>query len=210
MPFADLRQKIGRCREAPARNECGKGAEPGLSSQEIGPDPGEDEVGNRHPSQRRGRANPPRQPGRRIPEPRLGVPDQGPPTEPGGVPRRGTAVASDLGGDPNVLGQEDARQIVADSAVSGVDGFIDEGSVAIHQERARRDDETTEDRQHKDRDGEQRHAQGVGMSSHGAQPEGLEQSNPTRFYTTSRARLERRPWGSKDGLAERTPWIRSK
>ena len=107
MPFADLRQEVGRCGETPARNERGERTESGTSSQEIGPDPSEDEVGNRHPSQRRGRTDPPRQPGRRIPEARLGVPDQGSTTEPGGIPRRGMPVASDLGSDPNVLGQED-------------------------------------------------------------------------------------------------------
>ena len=86
--------------------------------QPVRPEPGPEEVADGDPAQGRGDPGPPGQPGRRVEEAGLGIADQGPTAEAPVVPEREPAEPGDRAGDRQVMGEEEAGQVVAGRASS--------------------------------------------------------------------------------------------
>src|SRR4051794_32335568 len=102
-------------------------------------------MGDGQPTRRGGLPPSPGDPGRRIPEARLGVADEGTAPESRGVPAGNTSGPAQGGGDSRVMGEEKPREVVAQGESVRGRGAVHARSIGIDDQGGGAGDEGPKD-----------------------------------------------------------------
>ncbi len=137
MAFERLRQHVRRRLDAAGRHCSSPSAHPERPTQSVSSQPGEQQVADGDPAEHRRSPGPPGQPGRRIEEAGLRVPDERSTAEPSIVPAREVTHLRDRSGDRQVVGQEQAGQVIAGRGVIDGSGMVEARAVGVDEQGGR-------------------------------------------------------------------------